>query len=200
MEDSERLYNERRKLELDLLDVQTRRKGLAEDLEIRDLAIDLLIERTVGFNDSRVIELSAKIESKKKALSDEEHEIKIRLKENHSALEALTRPIIEKCVHRLRSEISELRMDRKVLGRTRGGISMENRLEILSNEDGIFRVNKLVKDGIETLGRMETQPTFEIESFLQATLEEVRKIDLGVCKKIIDEAENERFEFLNAAK
>lgn len=110
MDESEKLYNERQKMESALSDVVGRKAALGEDPETRSTAIDLLVERVIGVNDSKIKELQAKLDSKKKVLEDEERPIRMQLKESRRAMEALTRPQIYKAIYKLQSEINGLKI------------------------------------------------------------------------------------------
>lgn len=195
MEKSQEFYNEKLELERHLFDIQSRKKALAEDPGLRSMVMDLLVEKTIGVDDCRIAELQAKIEEKKSAFGREELEIRESLKRNHEALAGVTKPVIEKCVNKLRGETSGLKIERTVLGRVPSGYSMENKVKVLTNEDGIFRVNRLLKNGIESLQAMQSESISRIESFFQETLEEIRKTDLTPHEKIVTQLENERFDF-----
>lgn len=76
---------------------------------------------------------------------------------------------------------------------------METKLQILSNEDAISKTRQITAHAIQQLQTMSTEPISKIESFLEETLDEIRKVDLAPEKKIISEIENEKLLFLNGA-
>ncbi len=187
-EESEELFEQLQGLAGEREEIHKRKVALLGDHETRDLFLTLLVAgHFLQAGDPFLAELQAKAENLKRAEMEKERAWNVRDREVRRLLQALTAPVIEKAVEKLKSSLQTLKAEKNVLDENPNwGINMRPRLEIETNEPAIAEIQKLLYQGIETLQGMSLRPIFEIENFLQEKLAQIQEIDLSVQRKVVD--------------
>lgn len=198
---SQDLCKERGEIESGNEEVRKKRIGSVENPETQSLVLNLIAaERFLESNDPYLLELRAQVAEKRGRFDQEERELTARFKAISKELSVLTRPAIEEGVTKIQSEITSLKLEKKVTDTYGGGFSMIPKVTLLTNEDAILNARKIGLDAIEKLRAMINEPISisKIEAFVQETLSTIRKIDLNPCRKEVEQFAHERANWLTS--
>jgi hypothetical protein len=197
MDESERIFQELETLEATRDGIEKRWSLMNNSSELRTLVEDLNFREKTGPQEE-IERLRRELEVKLMERDREKDTDLVKWKGLKKELNLLVRPAIEKGVERLGMEFRPLKLEKKITSRTSGGFNMTSRVTLETNEDGVARAQKIIREAIETLRTMVDKPISQIELFVQEKLKEIQAVDLSVQKKEVDELKNERKDFITS--
>lgn len=197
MNKDEKLYQELRSIEGELEKIKKQRWVVLEDKETQSLIIKYLVaEKLLDVNDPSLKSLWDQIAEKKAIIKSRETELKGKIRNLSDELRALTRPLIERSIERLRGE-GNVKPISELVDKMRGFDG--SRIVISTNQDGILKIQRMIEDGIEKLKSMELMFISEIQNFTDETLEKIHSVDLSLKERTMSEVDFNRQQFMAKA-
>lgn len=196
-DESERLYEERQQIQVELEKArQKKMEALDHPDTIRLVNRLLRAEKVFDPRDDDLRGLRKEVDVLRREISSPERDLKARLASKTKELELCNRGEITSATEALILELSSLKTTRKVIARTPSPFGRQD-VEVLSNEDSISQIRKLVQEGISRLNEMRLTTASQIRAFTEQQLLKIRAISTAPQRKIIEGIDYERREFVS---
>lgn len=199
LEESERLYQESKKLEADLEGARKRKLQALDDPATVSLVMRGIAAQKLLGDDLEIGKLQGEIEKKSREILGEEIALKARYQEILRELTKITDPEIARGRELLNKETFELKVESRVIDRVASWFG-ESMLKVETNRDGITQIHRTVAAAIEKLNSMRYRTVSEIRGFVASELESIHSVDLGLKVKLVEEVANARQEFLRSPR
>jgi hypothetical protein len=196
MEESERLYQEWKKME-GFQQAEAEENAVVNDPELQQSVLALVtMERILDANDSRIAATNARLKEIRKALSKKREECRHERSRIEKALENLTKPLIRAHMEALSEMRQRPKLSREILEKKYDGFSQKTVLSVETNERTILKIHQLVDKAIARIQSMSLLPISEIQAEFSRSKKEIQDLDWHITERLkMDESEYFRFSF-----
>lgn len=175
---SEELFKELHELDKQREMLVVEKRKMLQDPALRDLFISVRLGAEIlDPNDHLLQEFEDRLKISKIELRQKERVLAVQESVAMRELSNITAPVIRKAIEELDSRRPRAKVKRTVMDRRSGGISMEARLVVESNEPSIQKKQKLIRESIAAIEGMRLRPLREIQEKKEFLLKEIAELD-----------------------